>query len=146
MESLVNEIRSEATHVKSSTIFECVHMDICGPYLTSDYVTSLYVVTLVDSASSYALVRATRNCPTSGDTSALFRRVLECFNTLPATCHTDNGSQFVSGEFVAVLLANATVQKRSPVRASFCNGKVERLHRVLNQRIRAHVSKGQEQL
>ncbi|KAF4704861.1 hypothetical protein FOZ63_027328, partial [Perkinsus olseni] len=110
-----------------------VHMDIVGPY--KEY--ELYVVTLVDNFSGYLLTRVTKSMPTSQVASALLRTVFECFNTVPRTVYHDGGSQFTSAEFLSTLNWMHASSVPSPVASSWVNGKVERVHRVLNERVRS---------
>ncbi|KAF4722770.1 hypothetical protein FOZ63_025105 [Perkinsus olseni] len=115
-----------------------VHMDIVGPYKDHD----LFITTLVDNFSGYLLVRVSRSTPTAQVAASLFRDVFERFNTLPVTVYHDGGSQFLAAEFLAALRWAGSVGCRSPVASSWTNGKVERVHRVLNERVRCHVPTG----
>ncbi|KAF4679104.1 hypothetical protein FOZ60_015490 [Perkinsus olseni] len=110
-----------------------VHMDIVGPY--KEY--ELYVVTLVDNFSGYLLTRATKSMPTSKVASALLRTVFECFNTVARTVYHDGGSQFTSAEFLSRMNWMHASSVPSSVASSWVNGKVERVHRVLNERVRS---------
>jgi hypothetical protein len=126
------------SNLQGNTPFEYIHLDIAGPYLCEDGTKSLHVVTLVCNYSGYALVRPTSICPSSIDTVALVRSVVDVFNTVPEIVHTDNGSQFQS-DFTGYLTELNCRHVRSPIAASFCNGRVERFHRILNERLRAFI-------
>jgi hypothetical protein len=122
---------------RSSEPWEYIHMDIAGPYCVKDGKSSMYAITLIDNFSSYAMARTTLRCPTAKDCVALYRNVLNVFNTCPKICHTDNGSHFTCADWVAELSESHCHQVRSPREASYCNGKVERLHRIINEKLRA---------
>jgi transposase InsO family protein len=82
-------------------------------------------------------VRSTIHTPTAGDASSLVRRVVDTFNTHPEICQTDQGTQFVSSDFTRTLAELSCRHVRSPVGASWTNGRVERFHRVINEKVRA---------
>jgi hypothetical protein len=96
------------------------------------------VITLVDSCTGYVLTKCSRFSPTTGHIISLFRRVLNVFNACPETCRTDNGSIFVSVEMIAFLNSVHCQVQRSPVGASWCNGKVEIVHRIFHEQLLAN--------
>ena len=115
-----------------------VHMDVQSPYVTDGLGKVNFVITLVESCTGYLLTECTRYSPTAHHLVAIFRRVLNVFNASPETCHTDNGSIFVGAEFLASLKSVHCQSRRPPVGASWCNGKVERVHRTLHEYLLAH--------
>ena len=133
----IKRLRKTQNDWKATQPFQRVHMDILGPFRQLDYLSALYVVTLVDSFTGYAIVKVTSRCPTSHDAAALVRKVVEFFNTLPEACHTDNGSQFMSTAFCGTLRDMSCQHVTSPVHARWCNGRVERFHRIINECVRA---------
>ena len=76
--------------------------------------------------------------PTSRDTIAVFQGCYERFHTSPDVVHTDGGSQFQSADFSRMLLEFNCRRITSPAGVSWVNGKVERLHRIINERLRAN--------
>ena len=116
--------------------FSHVHMDIAGPYETRTYADSLYVVTLVDHHTRYAIAHPTFSTPTATDCVRTISALFERFHTAPEVVHTDNGSQFVSLEFHQALTGFQSKHVRTPVQCSWANGRVERFHRTLNERLR----------
>lgn len=117
--------------------FQYIHMDIAGPYKKIDFLQSFYVVSLVDRYTGYVMTSTKAKCPTARDCLAVIRRVVDLFNTLPEVVHTDNGSQFTCSEFVGGIEEMRCRHVTTPVNASWCNGRVERIHRILNERLRA---------
>jgi hypothetical protein len=119
------------------TPWRVVHMDVHGPYQTDRLSPANFVITLVDSCTGYLLAKCTRSSPTSHQLISHFRRVLNVFNACPETLLSDNGSIFVSAELLAYMSSIHCRVERSPVGASWCNGKVERKHRVLHEHLLA---------
>jgi transposase InsO family protein len=118
--------------------FRKVHMDILGPFGEIDGYQRLFIVTLIDSYSRFALTRATILPPTTRDAIAVFRLCYDRFHTTPDVIHTDGGSQFQSADFSHFLTRFQCQRMTSPVGVSWVNGKVERLHRIINDRLRAN--------
>ncbi|EER14873.1 hypothetical protein Pmar_PMAR008638, partial [Perkinsus marinus ATCC 50983] len=116
--------------------FAKLHADIVGPYRSSNGESLMYVVTIIDSATGYAVVKPTKHCPTSNDIVETFQYLTEVFCTSPLVVHTDNGSVFISDRFSKYLRSIKAIHERSAVFASWSNGKVERLHRDINAYIR----------
>jgi transposase InsO family protein/predicted aspartyl protease len=114
-----------------------VHMDFAGPYKTDTLFNELFICSLVDRFSGYTLVECTVRPPSTATAIRLFRRVLNDFNAVPEIVHTDNGSTFVSAEWFAFLKSIHCRHVRSPVGASWCNGQVERVHRLIREHLAA---------
>jgi transposase InsO family protein len=113
-------------------------MDILGPYASIDAFNSLYVVTAIDAYSRYAVTLATVFTPTSDEVVAVFRDLHEMFHVCPDVCQTDKGSQFKANDFCQLLKSMNCLHLVSPTATSWTNGKIERLHRTFNERLRAH--------
>lgn len=120
------------------TPWRVVHMDVHGPYQTDRLSPTNFVITLVDSCTGYLVAKCTRSSPTSHQLISHFRRVLNVFNACPETLLSDNGSIFVSAEILAYMSSVHCRVDRSPVGASWCNGKVERKHRILHEHLLAN--------
>ncbi len=106
-----------------------VHMDVHGPYQTDRLSPTNFVITLVDSCTGYLVAKCTRSSPTSHQLISHFSRVLNVFNASPET---------LLAEILAYMSSVHCRVERSPVGASWCNGKVERKHRILHEHLLAH--------
>jgi transposase InsO family protein len=116
-------------------------MDILGPLQTVQGFNSHYVVTLIDCYSRFAISEPTILTPTSRDVITALRKVYEVFHFLPDVIRVDRGTQFTSDDCCRTALAFQSQIVESPVDTSWTNGRVERLHRVINERIRANYDK-----
>ena len=117
--------------------FQKVFLDILGPFQT-DPLPMLYVVTLVDCYSRFAICEPTILTPTSKDVITALRKVYELFHSLPDVIRMDRGTQFTSDDFCRTAIALQSRIEESPVDTSWTNGRVERLHRIVNERLRAN--------
>jgi transposase InsO family protein len=124
--------------------FSQVHLDIAGPYGSLDDIDKFYVMSMVDRHSRYVLTRPTCNPPTAMDAAALLRVTFERFHVCVDVVHTDGGSQFISAEFARAATDVGARVQTTPVRSSWANGRVERWHRILNDRLRAFLGDGLE--
>ena len=118
--------------------FEVVRMDSLV-ILRGDPVkgeSKVYAVTLMCSYSRYCLVKVLLRPPTSADTAALLRLVLNCFNTTPGGVATDHGSEF-DGEFTRTLRDLNVIRLPHACYSSWLQGKLERIHSTINDRVRA---------
>ena len=117
--------------------WKVIHMDVQGPYCSDSLVRSNFVITLIDRCTGYLIVQPSRCSPNTAQVVSTFRRVLNVFNACPEICHTDNGSIFEAAEFLAFLNSFHCQPVKSPVGAHWCNGKVERVHRILHEHLLA---------
>jgi transposase InsO family protein len=114
-----------------------VHMDVAGPYRKTKYGEKYFICTLVDRYSGYVLTSCVNYEPSTMTVVALFRRVLNVFNSSPEIVFTDNGTIFMSEDWFSHLDKVNCRSARSPVGASWCNGQVERIHRVFHEHLLA---------
>ena len=119
--------------------FQYVHMDIAGPYGQLDNINRLFIITLIDRYSRFALTRCTADTPTAAQCTALLWDVFDRYHTSPDVLHSDNGTQMRATEFDLVLAELNCQHVFTPVHASWANGRVERIHRVFNERLRAFI-------
>ena len=124
--------------------FSHVHLDIAGPYGSLDDLDHFYVLSLMDRHSRFVLTKSTCSPPTAMDAAALLRITFERFHVCVDVVHTDGGRQFISAEFARAAMDVGARVQTTPVRSSWANGRVERWHRVLNDRLRAFLGDGVE--
>jgi hypothetical protein len=124
--------------LRADAPWRVVHMDVQGPYCSEEMFSRNFIITLVDRCSGYLLIQCSRSSPIAAQLVSMFRRVSTVFNAVPETVYTDNGRIFTSVEFVAYVVSTHCQVLRSPVGAHWCNGKVERVHRVLHEHLLAH--------
>lgn len=117
--------------------FAKIYMDILGPFNEEYHVQSMFVITMIDHYSRFALTKTTYYCPTGQEAANLLRASIGFFHTAPDAVQTDGGSHFTGSDFCRA--ANELNCQRivSPVGCSWTNGRVERFHRFINERIRA---------
>lgn len=117
-------------------------MDIAGPYRKSRYALDRhFIITLTDRFTGYVLVKCVNYDPVTTTCIQLFRRVLNVFNSCPEVVHTDNGSVFTSLEWLTFVNTVHCTPVRSPVGASWCNGLVERTHRMFHEHLLTRLEK-----
>ena len=91
--------------------------------------------------SRFAICEPTILTPTAKDVITALRKVYEVFHSLPDVIRVDRGTQFTSDDFCRTAIALQSRIVESPVDTSWTNGRVERLHRIINERIRANYDK-----
>jgi transposase InsO family protein len=124
--------------------FAHVHLDIAGPYGHAEGLDQFYVLSLIDRYSRFVLTKCTCATPNGSDAVSLLRTTFDRFHVCVDVVHTDNGSQFVCAEFARTLTDLGAVSRTTPVHSSWANGRVERWHRVLNERLRAALGAADE--
>ena len=122
--------------------FEVMHMDILGPYSSEDDFDRMFVITLICRLTRYVITLPLFNCPTAEDAIRAFGTVRAQFHAIPDDLIVDEGAQFRHLFSRAPELSGTRITYTS-VKASFSNGRVERLHRVINERIRARILEGE---
>ena len=130
--------REGESFMQADVPWRVVHMDVQGPFCSDALFNRNFIITLVDRFSGYLLIQCSRSSPNADQLVALFRRVKNVFNAIPETVYSDNGTIFTSVEFVTRVVAHHCQVMRSPVGAHWCNGKVERKHRILHEQLLAH--------
>ena len=124
---------------------EQVHMDVVGPWQFGG--DKVYIVTLMDNFSSLAEAHWMSRCPTGADCREILKKF--CNSTLQYvnTVVVDNGTQFTSKEFTSYIREIRARITYVGTYAHWANGKIERFHRTLNERVRCGIyAKMQETL
>jgi hypothetical protein len=123
--------------------FQCMHMDILGPFNEEDGYDRMFVVTMICRMTRFAMTLPTFGCPKAEDAAKIFGFVYARFHTTPDTVVVDEGCQF-QRLFSTLIEQYKTRIVSTAVTASFSNGRIERLHRVINERIRANELMGKD--
>ena len=121
--------------------FETMHMDVLGPFSEEDGYDRKFVITMICRVTRFAVIVPTFQCPTAEDAIKTFGLVLVLFHTTPDAVMVDEGSQF-RALFSAGIEKHRTRNIPTAVKASFSNGRIERLYRVINDKIRAKELEG----
>jgi hypothetical protein len=121
------------------TPFAKLYMDILGPFNEIEGFQNMFIITCIDHYSRYLCAKTTFSAPTSYDAVQLFRTIVEIFHVVPDVVQCDNGPQFRSGQFFDILTENNCNRVLTPVNASWTNGRIERAHRYINDRLRSEL-------
>ncbi|EER05444.1 gag/pol/env polyprotein, putative, partial [Perkinsus marinus ATCC 50983] len=119
--------------------FVRLHSDIAGPYLRSvDGPTRFYLISAIDNYSNFLMVRPTQHSSTSQDVCTLLTSIVHTFHVLPLMLHTDNGTQYSSLAMADLVRSWDAIHLSTPRGSSPSNGRIERVHRYLNEYLRTH--------
>jgi len=118
--------------------FQKVFMDVLGPYERNFGYPTHYCISLVDCYSRFAIVHPLAYTPTGKDCATVLRELYERFHISPDVVRVDRGTQFTSDDFCRTAVALRSRIVESPVDTSWTNGRVERIHRIINERLRAN--------
>jgi transposase InsO family protein len=129
---------------KGSRPGHVVHMDIVGPWQFGS--NNVYLITLLDSYSNFGKVQWIENCPNSAACIQVLREFCDSLQYYVDTIITDNGKVFTSREFVAYADSIRARIVYVGTYAHWANGKIERFHRVLNERVRCGIYDEQKKL
>jgi transposase InsO family protein len=110
--------------------FSQLHMDIVGHWQFSG--TKVYLITAMDDFSKYVKVKWCLHCPTAANCAEFLLELVREARTTPQKVVVDNGPQFASAEFRAVLTALNAEHEAVGAYAHWAAGTIERWHRVLN--------------
>ena len=131
----------QSFHV-SHVPFNKIHMDVVGNFRVDGAGSKMFfVLTLVDSATGYALALPCRLTPTSVEVMTLIGHLVDTFNTSPLVLYTDGGSIFTSRDTADFLSTRRVTLRTTAKHSSTTNGKVERFHRTLQEYLRTHLKK-----
>jgi len=111
-----------------------VHIDLVGPFTPQKGFR--YLCTMVDRETGYPVVVPIAD-PTSADSLKAFRHGWVQHFGYPDHLISDNGKNFVSGDFKGFLALNGIKQHLTTPGHPQANGMVERFHRTLKQALRA---------
>jgi transposase InsO family protein len=126
--------REEKLDTSLSTItFNKIHVDVVGHFHEIDGKHLFYCITCVDNASSYAFGLPTRNPPKDVDIIELLTDVMGLMNKCPLVLLTDGGANMVSNKMREFVWTHQIKHSVTAKHSSCTNGKVERLHNVINE-------------
>ena len=112
-------------------------MDFAGPY-TAAPDNKKFILVSTDHYSSWPSAIFLRNTSTEGVLQFLKRYIAD--NGIPNTIRTDRGTSFTGQKFKTFCLNNLIEHKECPRADHKGNGKVERLIRTINERLKAEPS------
>jgi hypothetical protein len=116
--------------------FEFIHIDYCGPFPPSKH-GNLYVLTMIDRATSLVELAATPDSKAETTAVALWKKWITRYGC-PHYLFRDNGPQFV-GEVIKTLGARFKITLRAAAAYTpHMNGKVERVHRTLKSHLQIY--------
>jgi transposase InsO family protein len=122
---------------KAETPFEQIHLDIVGPWQIGR--DKLYLITCLDNFSGFVKASLFTECPRSSDCSAALSEFVGEAQFTPSKICVDNGPQFTGAAFKQAVASYGAVLEYSGAYAHWAAGKIERWHRVLNERVRAAI-------
>jgi transposase InsO family protein len=113
--------------------WQVVHIDLCGPFPTGEHVLGV-----VDECSRWPAVRLMKTVTTA----TVIEKLESVFTThgIPEVIVSDNGPQFVSGEFRAFCETKGIRHRKVTPLWPAANAEIERFFRTLGKAVRtAHV-------
>ena len=116
---------------------DLVDMRSWHPGLNND---TQYLLTAIDTFTKYAWAVPLRNKEAASVSRAFDERVLADADRAPAVVQTDRGSEFVSGEFEAVLRRHDAKHVLSRPFTPQSQGQIERWHGTLKGMLRTHMA------
>lgn len=114
-----------------SHLFERLHLDIVGP-ITGTRSSNRYIITCIDALSRYAYATAMPNVTTREVIKFLMDEIISKHG-LPAQITTDNGTQFVSQQFVDFLTRFKIKHSRTCDNHPQANGMNERFNGTISK-------------
>ncbi|KAF4647572.1 hypothetical protein FOZ61_003976, partial [Perkinsus olseni] len=124
---------------RSSVPFNKLHLDIVGPFRKVNDRPQFYVITCICNATGYALGKPVRSTPVGKDVIDLLSHIFATFHTHPLVLCTDGGSNLVSGQVTEFLMGYDILPQVTAKNTSLSNGRIERLHRTMEEYLRSHV-------
>ena len=112
-------------------------MDIVGPWQIGR--DKLYPINCLDNFSGFVKVVLFTECPRSSDCAAALSEFVAEAQFIPSKICVDNGPQFTGASFKQAVASYGAVLEYSGAYAHWAAGKIERWHRVLNERVRAAI-------
>ena len=131
-------LRPPTLKIVSSYPFELVAVDIMS--LPSTSTGNVAVLMVVDHFSKFVAAVPLKNKQSRSVVNALSRQVLPFLPSIPTNMLTDNGPEFVSGEFDEFLMSCGINHKLTTPYCPTSNGCVERVNRTIQNFIKVLVS------
>jgi len=122
--------------------FKVVHLDIVGPLPIIK--GKKFLLTMIDRETSWTEVVPLREITTSSIVTAMINDWISRFGT-PEIVITDNGRQFISGEFNAFCNTFGIDHRQTTSYHPQCNGKIERFHRTLKNALRTRAENAERE-
>ena len=113
--------------------FHTIHIDIVGPLPTTLEDNYRYILTIIDRFTRFCMFVPMRRCRTI-DVVNGFGRWISVFGA-PKKLISDNGKQFISHTFKLFTKIYNIKFKTISIYHPECNGRIERLHRWLKERL-----------
>ncbi|GBM51893.1 Retrovirus-related Pol polyprotein from transposon 412 [Araneus ventricosus] len=126
-----------ATYKEVDDRFSVIHVDIIGPFPTSEGKT--YCLTCIDRFTCWIEVIPLANVTAETVAREFYDHWISHFG-MPYSVITDQGSQFRSELFKNIGIICGFKVCTTTAYHPQCNGKIERIHRTLKAAIRAHNS------
>ena len=118
-----------------------VHSDIMGPLRTATATGAKYVLTLMDEASGFSLVRLlARKSDTLTELPVMLKTLATQGGQPIKRLRTDNGGEYMSLSMKEVLDSMGIWHEQSAAHTPEQNGMAERLNRTLMERTRTYLS------
>jgi transposase InsO family protein len=111
------------------------YLNFCG--------TFLFLITVLDGYSRFVVHHEVRHSMTEYDVEITIQKAKDKFPAANPRIITDNGSQFISKDFRIFIKTVELTHIRTSINYPQANGKVERIHRTLNEeclRVKSPVS------
>jgi len=112
-------------------------MDIVGLWQIGR--DKLYLVTCLDNFSGFVKVLTSTECPTAHQCALHLGDCVAEAQFTPSKICTDHGPQFTSSVFKQAVEGLGATLEHSGAYAHWAAGKIERWHRVLNERVKAAI-------
>jgi hypothetical protein len=126
-----------STH-HSDAPLQLLHMDLCGPLQVPSMGGALYVATIVDDASRFAIVRA---IPNKSDASSIVQEVIAFLENQTGmslkAVRTDRGGEYLNHGLESYFRGKGVLHQTTCPHTPQQNGVAERFNRTLFNSVRA---------
>jgi putative transposase len=95
--------------------------------------TFLFLISVIDGYSRFILHHELRLCMDQYDVQIVLERTLENYPGVRPRLITDNGSQYIAKDFAEFIRVRGLQHVRTSIAHPQANGKIERMHRSLNE-------------
>jgi hypothetical protein len=120
---------------KTSRPLELIHSDVCGPIETASLSGKRYLVTFIDDYSRYThiyfLQKKSEVLKKFKEFTEMVKNIFAMENYRVSTLRSDNGGEYVSGEFANFCQTNGIVHQYTVPYTPEQNGVAERFNRTI---------------